>query len=96
MTGWPAVRSFHRLRTRKAGSTRFIDFHLAVDDKMSVGQAHELGDDIVVAIKGRLPDSRVHYPCGALRLPVPGILRERLLGASRSAARAGGNFVSGL
>ena len=63
---WPAVRSFHRLRTRKAGSTRFIDFHLAVDDSMSVGEAHELGDEIVVAIKERLPDSRVHIhvePC---------------------------------
>ena len=63
---WPVVRSFHRLRTRKAGSNRFIDFHLAVDDHMSVGQAHELGDQIVVAIKERLPDSRVHIhvePC---------------------------------
>ncbi len=63
---WPQVRSFHRLRTRKAGSTRFIDFHLAVDDSMSVGEAHELGDSIVVAIKERLPDSRVHIhvePC---------------------------------
>jgi cation diffusion facilitator family transporter len=64
--GWPQVRSFHRLRTRKAGSNRFIDFHLAVDDKMSVAEAHELGDEIVVAIKERLPDSRVHIhvePC---------------------------------
>jgi cation diffusion facilitator family transporter len=63
---WPAVRSFHHLRTRKAGSTRFIDFHLAVDDNMSVGAAHELGDEIVVAIKERVPDSRVHIhvePC---------------------------------
>lgn len=63
---WPAVRSFHRLRTRKAGSNRFIDFHLAVDDHMSVREAHELGDEIVVAIKERLPDSRVHIhvePC---------------------------------
>ena len=64
--GWPEVRSFHRLRTRKAGSNRFIDFHLAVDDRMSVAEAHELGDEIVVAIKGRLPDSQIHIhvePC---------------------------------
>jgi cation diffusion facilitator family transporter len=63
---WPAVRSFHHLQTRKAGSTRFVDFHVAVDDTMSVGQAHDLGDEIVVAIKERLPDSRVHIhiePC---------------------------------
>jgi cation diffusion facilitator family transporter len=63
---WPQVRSFHRLRTRKAGSNRFIDFHLAVDDHMSVGEAHALGDEIVVAIKERLPESRVYIhvePC---------------------------------
>jgi cation diffusion facilitator family transporter len=64
--GYPAVRSFHRLRTRKAGANRFIEFHLAVDDRMSVGEAHRLGDDIVVAIKEKLPLSRVHIhvePC---------------------------------
>jgi len=63
---WPQVRSFHRLRTRKAGSNRFIDFHLAVEDHMSVGEAHALGDEIVLAIKERLPESRVHIhvePC---------------------------------
>jgi cation diffusion facilitator family transporter len=63
---FPQVRSFHRLRTRKAGSKRFIDFHLAVDDRMSVGEAHTLGDEIVVAIKERLPDSQMHIhvePC---------------------------------
>lgn len=63
---WPAVRSFHNLRTRKAGSHRFIDFHLVVDDAMPVGEAHALGDEIVVAIKERLPESRVQIhvePC---------------------------------
>ena len=63
---WPQVRSFHRLRTRKAGSDRFIDFHLVVDDEMPVGEAHALGDEIVVAIKERLPESHVHIhvePC---------------------------------
>jgi cation diffusion facilitator family transporter len=63
---WPTVRSFHNLRTRKAGSNRFIDFHIVVDDQMSVGEAHALGDEIVVAIKERFPDSRVQIhvePC---------------------------------
>jgi divalent metal cation (Fe/Co/Zn/Cd) transporter len=64
--GWPAVRSFHRLRTRKAGASRFIDFHVAVDDRMSVAEAHTLGDEIVVAIKERVPEVQVHIhvePC---------------------------------
>lgn len=63
---WPVVRSFHKLRTRKAGSDRFLDFHLVVDEAMSVGEAHALGDEIVAAIKERLPESRVQIhvePC---------------------------------
>jgi cation diffusion facilitator family transporter len=64
--GWPQVRSFHNLRTRKAGPNRFIDFHVVVDEKMSVAEAHALGDEIVVAIKDRIPESRVYIhvePC---------------------------------
>ena len=56
---WPVVRSFHNLQTRKAGPFRFIDFHLVVEDSMSVAQAHALGDEIVEAIKERLPETRV-------------------------------------
>lgn len=64
--GWPAVRSFHHLQTRKAGPTRFIDFHVVVDDRMSVADAHTLADEIVAALKERVPESRVHIhvePC---------------------------------
>jgi cation diffusion facilitator family transporter len=64
--GWPAVRSLHHMRTRKAGPNRFIDFHLVVDNNMSVGEAHALGDEIVAAIKERLPESHVQIhvePC---------------------------------
>jgi cation diffusion facilitator family transporter len=64
--GWPAVRSFHHLRTRKAGPNRFVDFHVVVDDKMSVAESHALADEIVAAIKDRVPESRVNIhvePC---------------------------------
>lgn len=63
---WPEVLSFHNLRTRKAGSNRFIEFHIVVDKAMSVGRAHALGDEIVAAIKERLPETRVNIhvePC---------------------------------
>jgi cation diffusion facilitator family transporter len=56
---WPAVRSFHHMQTRKAGPYRFIDFHLVVEGRMPVEEAHALADEIVVAIKGRVPESRV-------------------------------------
>ena len=53
------VYGFHHLRTRKAGSTRFVEFHLWVAPKMSVEESHALGDDIVAGIKERLPETRV-------------------------------------
>jgi len=56
---WPVVRSIHNLQTRKAGPYRFIDFHLVVEDSMSVAEAHGLGDEIVETIKKRLPQTRV-------------------------------------
>jgi cation diffusion facilitator family transporter len=97
--GWPAVRSFHNLRTRKAGSNRFIDFHLAVDDRMSVGEAHALGDKIVAALKERQPDSRVYIhvePCAfeCKESCVAGCLvkpEERMAGQAERARTAEGD-----
>ncbi len=63
---WRQVRGFHNLRSRKAGPTRFVDFHVVVDDHMSVSEAHRLGDEIVAALKERLSDSRINIhiePC---------------------------------
>jgi cation diffusion facilitator family transporter len=62
----PPVRSVHKMRTRKAGSHQFIDFHLTVDESMSVADAHALGDDICIAIKEHLPNANVQVhiePC---------------------------------
>ncbi len=42
----PTVRGFHSLRTRKAGSHRFVDFHMLVDAAMSVEDSHRLADAV--------------------------------------------------
>ncbi|MCL5104834.1 MAG: cation diffusion facilitator family transporter [Armatimonadetes bacterium] len=55
----PTVRAFHRLRTRKAGSQRFVQFHLLVSGDMSVEESHSLNDKIVVAIKEKLRNCNV-------------------------------------
>ena len=55
----PVVQGFHRLRTRKAGSHRFVQFHLLVSGDMSVEESHSLNDSIVVAIKERLRNCNV-------------------------------------
>jgi cation diffusion facilitator family transporter len=64
---YPTVRSFHRLRTRKAGATRFINLHLALDSKLTVAESHSIGDKIVADFKSHFPhdvDVIVHIePC---------------------------------
>jgi cation diffusion facilitator family transporter len=64
---YPTVRSFHRLRTRKAGATRFINLHLALDSKLTVAESHSIGDKIVADFKLHFPhdvDVIVHIePC---------------------------------
>ncbi len=60
ITEWsPTVRGFHRLRTRKSGSHRFIQFHLLVDGEMSVDESHRIHDEVVAAIKSHYPGSNV-------------------------------------
>lgn len=41
----------HDLRTRTAGPTVFIDFHLVVPGSMSVEEAHDICDRIEAALK---------------------------------------------
>jgi cation diffusion facilitator family transporter len=50
---------FHALRTRVAGSRRFITFHVLVPGQWSVQQGHDLCEKIEQAIILALPDSYV-------------------------------------
>ncbi|MCE5315006.1 MAG: cation diffusion facilitator family transporter [Armatimonadota bacterium] len=47
------VKGFHKLRTRKAGSDRFVEFHLLVDPNMSVGDSHDITEEITRDIRSR-------------------------------------------
>lgn len=55
----PVIRGFHKMRTRKAGHFRFIEFHIQVDSEMTVETAHRLTQDISAGIKDKFPDSTV-------------------------------------
>jgi cation diffusion facilitator family transporter len=55
----PDVHGYHKLRTRKAGSARFIEFHMLVDPQMSVGDSHRITDELSQMISDRLPRSTV-------------------------------------
>jgi len=55
----PAVHGFHRMRTRRSGSTRFVDFHIFVDGGMSVAASHRLAHEISRRIQDRFVGSNV-------------------------------------
>lgn len=50
---------YHALRTRRAGSRRFADFHLLVPGSLSVQQAHALTGRIEDAVRAALPGIEV-------------------------------------
>jgi len=50
---------FHKIRTRKAGSQRFIDLHLVMPKNVSVEEAHLMCDHLEQDIKNRLHDCSI-------------------------------------
>jgi cation diffusion facilitator family transporter len=53
------IAGFHQIRTRKAGSQRYIDFHLVVSQHISVERAHQLCDELEREIGNRLSAASV-------------------------------------
>ncbi|MBX3598374.1 MAG: cation transporter [Rhizobiaceae bacterium] len=49
----------HDLKTRIAGRATFIEFHLVVEARMSVGESHVICDRIEEALKAEIPSVRV-------------------------------------
>lgn len=55
----PYVHGYHKLKTRKSGHVRFIEFHMLVDPEMSVDRSHRITDELTVMISDRLPHANV-------------------------------------
>jgi cation diffusion facilitator family transporter len=55
----PRVRGFHHLRTRKAGSVRFVDFHLLLEDDMTLKESHRISHEVKDRILAVLPGAVV-------------------------------------
>jgi ferrous-iron efflux pump FieF len=58
-TAHAAVRDLHDLRTRSAGLTKFIQFHVELDPNLSLARAHEIGEEIEASIRREFPDSEI-------------------------------------
>ena len=62
----PTIHGFHKLRTRKAGNVRFIEFHMKLDPQMTVEESHRVTVDTNRIIDEHFPGSSVNIhvePC---------------------------------
>jgi cation diffusion facilitator family transporter len=50
---------FHALRTRAAGTRRFVSFHVLVPGSLTVQQGHAISEEIELAISQALPETTV-------------------------------------
>ena len=78
------VVGFHQLRTRKAGSRRYIDLHLVMPKHISVEESHKICDEVEQDIESRLPDISVTIhvePCNeeCEQCPIPHGKRKKAL-----------------
>ena len=55
----PVVRGYHKLRTRKSGSHRFIEFHLFLPSELTLQASHDLADGISQRIEAHFDRSTV-------------------------------------
>jgi cation diffusion facilitator family transporter len=54
-----AVRGFHKLRARKSGPQRHVDFHLQLRAETTLGEAHKISDALEERIRRNLPNTDV-------------------------------------
>ena len=50
---------YHKLRTRKSASRRYVEFHLLMPGDLTVRAAHDRCTAIEAEIRNRLPKTRV-------------------------------------
>ena len=55
----PEVAGYHKLRARRAGSRRHIDFHVQYRSGTSLERAHELAHEMRSEIEGAIPHAEV-------------------------------------
>jgi len=67
------VKGMHDLRTRRAGTTAFIQLHLELDDNLTLLHAHSISDAVEARIRNAYPDSEIiiHEDPASLMEPAP-------------------------
>lgn len=78
--------AFHALRTRVAGSRRFISLHILVPGAWTVTQAHTLADELEAEIRAALPGATVFTHIEPLEDPISWA-DQGLEGSTRAAVK---------
>jgi cation diffusion facilitator family transporter len=55
----PRVLAFHKLRTRKSGSSRHVDAHILLEDELSLVDAHDLTEELEDRMREQLPNAEI-------------------------------------
>lgn len=56
---YPNIISYHQLRTRKAGRTKFIDLHIVMPNIKSFKRAHTIAENLTVALQEKFQDAQI-------------------------------------
>lgn len=76
----PDIRGVHDLRTRTSGSDDFVQFHMAIDPKLTVAEAHDLMDDVEARLGSEFPGVEVLiHPDPEGHVDEEGVAAEELL-----------------
>ncbi|TCJ40207.1 cation diffusion facilitator family transporter [Parafrankia sp. BMG5.11] len=59
LAGHPELRGVHDLRTRTSGMHDFVQFHAAVDPRMTIAEAHRVMDELEARIEAEFPGVEV-------------------------------------
>lgn len=55
----PELRGVHDLRTRTSGTRDFVQFHAAIDPRMTIARAHKVMDELEARIEAQFPGVEV-------------------------------------
>ena len=74
----PHVRGMHDLRTRRSGTTYFIQLHLELDDQLPLIKAHRISDQVETQLQALFPDSEIiiHEDPASISEPQPEFSEE--------------------
>jgi len=51
----PAIRQWHKLRTRSVGREIFLDLHILVDPQLNIKEAHDIAENLEDSVEKSLP-----------------------------------------